>query len=160
MDRLMFILTKTCTYNVTRCVPEQRTRTVYKKVCKIVPETKTCTYNVTRCVPQQQVRTVTCKVARGVPEQVSKGVNYKVCKVVPEVKTCTVYDTVMKPVQYVKNVCGYQLVCTKVPSTVTRTVPRVCTYQVPVQVNVCAPCAPTCAPCAPTEAAAAASSCN
>ena len=43
--------------------------------------------------------------------------------------------------QYEKTVMGCELVAKKVPVTVTRCVPKMVTYQVPVQVyNPCSPC--------------------
>ena len=58
----------------------------------------------------------------------------------------------MKKVQFEKEVMTCRLVSKQVPVTVTRTVPKVVTYQVPVQVVVCRPCdpcKPACDPCKP-----------
>jgi len=68
---------------------------------------------------------------------------------VPE--TCVKNEcyTVMKPVCYEKTVMDCKLVAKQVPFTVTKCVPKVVTYEVPVQVKLRKPCEPVSQVCAP-----------
>ena len=75
---------------------------------------------------------------------------------VPETRVRTVNYTVMQKVQFEKEVMTCRLVAKQVPCTVTLYVPKVVTYQVPVQVQVCRPCdrcEPACNPCAQANGA-------
>jgi len=70
---------------------------------------------------------------------------------VPETRVKDVCYTVMKPVNYEKTVYDCQLVEKQVPYTVSKCVPKMVTYQVPVQVLCKKPCAPAGNACLPAE---------
>ncbi|MDR2440926.1 MAG: hypothetical protein LBE12_16320 [Planctomycetaceae bacterium] len=97
-------------------------------------------------VHEQRVKTVNYQVCRNVVETHTKNVAYKVCKLVPEQRVRQCNYTVLKPVTCEKTVTGCRIEASKVPYTVTRSVPRMVTYKVPVQIYKPKPCVPPCLP--------------
>jgi anion-transporting ArsA/GET3 family ATPase len=115
-------------------VPEQRVENVTYRVWKMVPVGKGATYQVCKMVPQHRVKTERYQVCREVIEQKMKQVTYRTCRLVPQQEIRECQYTVLKPVVCEKVVTGCRIEAHRVPYTVTRKVPKIVHYEVPVQV--------------------------
>lgn len=109
-------------YTTTRMVPQAHTREVTFTVTRMMPVTqsRTVSYTLTKMKTEKRVRTVVYPVQRSVPETGTQRVAVTTYREVPTSSTITIPRSIPRTVAYM----------------VTKCVPRVETYQVPVRVCV------------------------
>ena len=103
----------------------------------MVPVERSATHRVCVMVPEQRMKTVRYQVCREVIEQRTKQVTYRTCHLIPQQVVRQYKYTVLKPVVSEKIVQGYRIEARRIPYTVTRKVPKIVYYEVPVQVYAC-----------------------